>query len=445
MQHSHHSQASMLAGGAFLTERNRLINCIDAVVSNYSSYVVHPSKDFTRSRLNDFSTVIRAPFVLSEQSLLLSIASSSIPNVPLKGTDSAFCQSKGKIDSSAFENIFFSYYQTNTLKKKKYKGLDLRTCDGSELSVRGKAINKEDSLTGHSKHGGTRYFMYANIAYDPLNHEFTDVSFQPGSEKSERKAFLELVEHEEDNKEICWIMDRGYESLALFYILQQKGVHFVCRIKDESSKMSVVKNFDLPVSDTYDTSCEMILCSKPVAKVDAYPNKYKYVAKASSYGIFDEEHQEVALNLRLVRYKVIDDNGEHVFSVFTNLSSDEYTAEDVNQIYKLRWQCEVAYRDLKYSAGLEHIHSRSINSIKQEVYAKMTVYNMASRVSRALEKKRRRKKKKKLKHKIHFGNCIKMVMMHLFEPEGFDCDAIDLKILNLTIPIRPGRADTRKK
>ncbi|WP_306756916.1 transposase [Agathobacter rectalis] len=46
-----------------------------------------------------------------------------------------------------------------------------------------------------------------------------------------------------------------------------------------------------------------------------------------------------------------------------------------NVIYHLRWGIETSFRELKYAIGLTSFHARKPDFIKQEIYARLLLYN----------------------------------------------------------------------
>ncbi len=106
-----------------------------------------------------------------------------------------------------------------------------------------------------------------NAEFDALNSVFTDALLQPGSEKNEDSALLELARRSSFQKAIFiadrgyealmsfyrlqkeHIADRGYEALMSFYRLQKEHVPFVIRIKDETSSTSILKYYKTPESE----------------------------------------------------------------------------------------------------------------------------------------------------------------------------------------------------
>ena len=59
--------------------------------------------------------------------------------------------------------------------------------------------------------------------------------------------------------------------------------------------------------------------------------------------------------------------------VATNLDAEQFPAEAVKKIYAMRWGIETSFRDLKYTVGLLHFHSKKAEYIIQEIFAKLTM------------------------------------------------------------------------
>jgi IS4 transposase len=236
------------------------------------------------------------------------------------------------------------------------------------------------------------------------------------------------------------VSDRGYESLITFYLLAKEGRKFVIRIKDESSSTSILKHYPTPDTEEYDIDFNVILTSKNNTYVKNHWDTYKYISSYKKCGLFSEEVTELPLNLRVVRYKAVSEGVESFITVITNLSREEFTAQQIAEIYGLRWREEVGFRGIKEELGLNKMHSRNPETVKGEIYAKMTMFNLASRIRNALDKK---EKKRKYIHHPSFSLICTIVKKFAFSKK-IPKD-IDEKILRHTIPERPGRQDLRKK
>ena len=61
--------------------------------------------------------------------------------------------------------------------------------------------------------------------------------------------------------------------------------------------------------------------------------------------------------------------------IVTNLSPFEFSEKHIKELYHMRWGIETSFRELKYAVGMTNFHSRKVEYIKQEVFARITMYN----------------------------------------------------------------------
>ncbi len=61
------------------------------------------------------------------------------------------------------------------------------------------------------------------------------------------------------------------------------------------------------------------------------------------------------MTFRVIRFKLTDDKYE---VLITNLSNEEFTVDELKNIYAMRWGIETSFRNLKYSLSLMLFHSK---------------------------------------------------------------------------------------
>lgn len=92
--------------------------------------------------------------------------------------------------------------------------------------------------------------------------------------------------------------------------------------------------------------------------------------------VFDSQYcAAYELRFRVVRFEIAPGVFE---TVYTNLPTDLFPPDELRSLYKMRWGIETSFRELKYAIGLACIHSKQKNSILQEVYARLILYNFTS-------------------------------------------------------------------
>ena len=139
---------------------------------------------------------------------------------------------------------------------------------------------------------------------------------------------------------------------------------------------------------------------------------------------------------RIVRFKITDDTYE---CIITNLDRKEFFVEEIKELYNKRWGIETSFRELKYAIGLSALHSKKRELIKQEIYARVLLYNFSQRI---VQKIKIDKKKRKYTYQVNFTRAFHLVREFLRKTSGNPLDVESL-IAKEILPIRPNRSNTR--
>lgn len=125
--------------------------------------------------------------------------------------------------------------------------------------------------------------------------------------------------------------------------------------------------------------------------------------------------------------------------VATNLDAEQFPAEAVKKLYAMRWGIEISFRDLKYTVGLLHFHSKKAEYIIQEIFAKLTMYNFTELITSLVVI---RKKDKKYSYKANFSAAVHVCRK--FFCENISPPDVEALILKCVVPIRHNRKRQRK-
>lgn len=66
-------------------------------------------------------------------------------------------------------------------------------------------------------------------------------------------------------------------------------------------------------------------------------------------------------------------------------------AKSTHEIYRLRWQEEILFEATNPLMDLDTIHSRKVEKIFSEIYAKLMLYSICSRMRNTLEQQKKEK------------------------------------------------------
>jgi hypothetical protein len=137
------------------------------------------------------------------------------------------------------------------------------------------------------------------------------------------------------------VIDRGYQCHAHFDAWQAAEKHFVCRIKENTRKTVIKENAVNPDSIVF----------------------YDKVVLLGTKGTNQTEKE-----LRLVAYRV---DGKD-FWIATN--RHDLTAEEVAQVYKLRWNIETFFGWWKRHLGVYHLIARSEYGLMVQLLGGLITY-----------------------------------------------------------------------
>ncbi|MBU5681791.1 transposase [Blautia sp. MSJ-9] len=104
----------------------------------------------------------------------------------------------------------------------------------------------------------------------------------------------------------------------------------------------------------------------------------------------------------------------------------------------MRWGIETSFRDLKYTVGLLHFHSKKVEYILQEIFAGLIMHNFSELItSHVVIEKGNRKYEYKVNFSVSVRICREFLFKEIFPPN------IELLIARYITPIRPGRSRLR--
>ena len=84
------------------------------------------------------------------------------------------------------------------------------------------------------------------------------------------------------------------------------------------------------------------------------------------------------LRLREIRYNVVEKGRRtKTITVVTTLTdADQYTKEDIAQLYSFRWNAELDIRSIKDALNLDHVRCKSPEMVRRELWTTLLAYNL---------------------------------------------------------------------
>ncbi len=349
--------------------KNQLLSLIGEMAAFPWLFSKNPEADFSRTRKLDFASTIQ---------FLLSMESSSIkkelldyfkfsPDTP---SASAFSQQRNKILPQAWTFLFHEFNSCFSFGKK-YKGYQLLACDGSDLNIAHNPNDKDTYFQANTTDKGYNQ-LHLNALFDLCSKRYVDVLIQPARRKNEYSAMTQMVDRYAGEKKTIFIADRGYEAYNIFAHVQEKGMYYLIRVKDGSGG-GMAGSFRLPGKEEFDHQMHLIFTRKKTKEVKAHPELYKILEKTSPFDYVDlEDRLFYPMDFRVVRFAITEDSYE---CIITNLPKEEFPMGEIKKLYAMRWGIETSFRELKYAIGLSCFHSKKVEYIMQEIYARLILYN----------------------------------------------------------------------
>lgn len=392
---------------------------------------------FTRTRKITFSDAMLATISLQKdhsKNELLNYFSFSESSPTL----SALIQQRSKISPTAFESLFYSFSGAFDFKRT-LKGYELLAIDGSDIYLP-RNPNNPETYRISDKYGIGFNMLHLNATYNLCTQLYTDVRIQSFNQINEYNSMCSMIDgyaRSNPDKKAIFIADRGFCSFNVMAHAIENKQFFLIRARDD--KHSLFSTLEVPSVAEFDIVFERILTRQNTKEIKEHPKIYKSIGNGTFDYIPLKSQEQYSISFRVIRLKLSNGKTE---VLYTNLPADQFSLEDLRELYHLRWGIETSFRDLKYNIGLRYFHSRKQELILQEIYAKLIAYNFCRLVAEAASVGKQKNEKRKYCYKINFTILVKICFEFLKCSADQMINVGGLLQKNL-IPIRPNRNSPR--
>jgi hypothetical protein len=415
--------------------KQRLNEAVDKEIQSYTA----------DSRINNTNTFLRErklPLKIMVK-ILLSMGGGDIAQelekLNIRASKAAFSQRRKQISAQFFEDIFERFNgmcaDTDT---QTYKGYRVFAIDGTAVNL---ATNPAtDSYMPNGERKGYNQ-LHANILFDVCNKTYQHCLIQPQPRADEVGALYFMLAWYDFPEKTLIIADRGYEAYNVFaYFKERTKADFLIRIKQNRSAMREIRKLPMTELDT-DISFTLTTTQTNADKENGYI--YIQTARKSIETYSSKTRMRrwefgspYPMTLRIVRIRLC--TGEYE-TLATSLPRS-ITAAEIKELYHARWKIETSFRDLKYGIGLEHLHGKSDDFARQEIFAALTMANFCGRISQlaVIDKQTDRKLTYAVNRKMATILCKKY-----FADDTADDEVLLEKIARYTEAVRPNRQNVR--
>ncbi len=189
--------------------------------------------------------------------------------------------------------------------------------------------------------------------------------------KTHDHKFLEKLKCDENT---IYVFDKGYNDYKAFEHFTTHKTGFVTRIKDNASYRKIE---DLDIADYIHNG----VLEDQIIEVDV-----------------KKDNEKTTLKLRKVTF--YDRVNKREFEFLTNLF--DLRADLIAALYKIRWQIELLFKQLKQNFPLKYFLGDNENAIKIQIYCVLIVNLLLAVI------------KKRLKRNWAFSNLVSFCKIHLF-------------------------------
>ena len=416
--------------------KETLLSLVRSIAGSLELYVKNPGKDFTRDRKLTLENVILLIICMGGNSVYSELLESKGLAADT-ATTSAFVQQRDKILRFAFEFLLREFTRSFD-GPRRFMGYRLLAADGSDLPI---ATNPGDTETYYNTGSGRKGYnlLHLNATYDLLNRMYADICVQPGNCQNENKALCDMVGRSGIEGNVIVLCDRNYESYNNFAHIENRGWHYVIRVKDIESRCGILKGLGLRQSGEFDVRVRRILTKKLTNEIKAQPDVYKYISSKSTFDFLDRQTSPFyPISFRVVR--IMLENGAYE-SVVTNLDELDFPPSVIKKLYGMRWGIETSFRELKYTVGLTSFHARKREYIVQEVFARVIMYNFTEIITSHVVIS---KTGCKYPQRVNFTVAVFICKRFLRTRDNARPPDVEALIRKNTLPVRSGRSNVRK-
>lgn len=217
---------------------------------------------------------------------------------------------------------------------------------------------------------------------------------------------------------------------------------FVIRTKSGAGALKPIQR--LPMDSEYDEDLQIVLTdSQSKASKEA---GHIYVSTGSKRGKVNSPNTYISkfsqplpyiMNLRAVRVKLPSGDWE---VLLTSLPRSKFSAEEIVEIYKLRWNIELYFRHIKYDCGLTHMHCRLEKHSQQQIYATFLTSSAIWRIINAVALEQR--DDRTYEYALNIKMASYLIRMFLRDPNA-DSERLLKDLRRYVVPVRPDRTAER--
>lgn len=417
--------------------KERLLSLISQMNTYHWLFTKHPETDFSRVKKWSFEETLKFILFMEGKSLKDELLEyfdfdNQTPS------NSSFNQRRAQIIPEAFEFLFREFSNSFVDESINYNGFRLLACDGTDLCIPRNSADKSTYIQTSENAQGYNV-LHLTALYDLYSRTYIDGIIQPKKNEHETAALWTMADRYLGPEKTIFIADRGFENYNTFAHIEKHGMYYLIRVKDIDSN-GIASTHDFSTTPSFDEWKTVTLTRKQTKEVKRNPQKYRLIMKKTPFDYLDLHNSLFYdMKMRIVRFPISESTYE---CIITNLPEDAFPTEKIKELYHMRWGIETSFRELKYAIGLTRFHSKKIDYIKQEIWARLLLYNFCEIITTKVVVKKN--KNRKYDYQLNYTRAIRICCYFVSLKKEKSPPDVEYLIGRELLPVRPGRKDPRK-
>lgn len=277
-----------------------------------------------------------------------------------------------------------------------YKDYTICACDGSIIDLPISEITREEFNIGDDGLG-KEYRTRGRISciYNTKSNLILTSIIASRDESEVKLAIkhLENLNQRFDMQKLITVYDRGYGSIELIGKTIEIGSKFAIRLR----------------KDIFHKEISQMKTNDEIVEINLNKNRLA--------NCHDEKLKEKLLSQGRIKVRIsIIDIGTTQEILATNLTPEEFTTTELKEIYNKRWRIETGYNRLKNLIQIEEFTGQREIIIKQDFYARIFTYNLATLLKIESEKQKTRKSRKNTKreYQVNFSHIVGIIYINYY-------------------------------
>lgn len=268
------------------------------------------------------------------------------------------------IKPELFINIYKKFIDTIYKEHKhfsKIKGYIVAACDGSIFDLPNVTLTRREfNIKDHDKFEKHRIRARVSGMLD-VNSKFmltTKIVEKSTTEVQLAIQHLNDLKNRLDITKFIAVYDRGYKSIELMLYTEKLNSKFLIRLP----------------KNTFEKQRRKIKSNDKIIEINLTNAIIKHFE--------NEDLKNMAKEMGRYQLRIVEitlENGTKEI-LATNLSSDEFTIEELKELYGQRWSIETGFKKLKSQVMIERFNGHRRIIIEQDFYASIFIYNLATAI-----------------------------------------------------------------